>query len=208
MAERIITLNPNEVLFKEGTIGRFAYVLKKGKIEISIKAGGEKLALDTLEPTVIFGEMAVLFEESKRTATATAVEYTELVQIEKQDLEEYLKKTPKIIVHILDALVERLRKTTEKVGKTPNVFLAVSEVLNLMAMHKKDELIYSRTVSAISNAIFSEPESIEATIDKLEKYGLISITINDVGGKTIHLLQTDTFLNSAKRIFQSKRGNV
>ncbi|MEE8575585.1 MAG: cyclic nucleotide-binding domain-containing protein, partial [Thermodesulfobacteriota bacterium] len=150
MAERKVKLNPNQVLFKEGAVGKHGYVLKQGKIEISVMPGDDKIVLAVLTPTVVFGEMAVLFFDNKRTATATALEYSELVEIHKDDFNAYLKKTPNIIVHILDALVRRLRKTTEMVGTKPETFLAICEILNLMAVHKNETIHYKHTVNSIS----------------------------------------------------------
>ena len=111
-------LYPNEVLFKEGSVGELAYVIKKGSVEISVESVGQKVVLAILEPPAIFGEMALIFKEEKRTATVTALEYTELVQIEKQTFDEYFEKSPPIMEHMVNALVNRLKRTTDRVGAT------------------------------------------------------------------------------------------
>ena len=46
-----------EVIFSKGSNGYSAYVLKKGRVEISVMTDGEKIVLTTLEERSVFGEM-------------------------------------------------------------------------------------------------------------------------------------------------------
>ena len=145
-------LNPNEILFKEGSVGELAYVIKKGSVEISVMSAGQEVVLAILEPPAIFGEMALIFKEEKRTATVTALEYTELVQIEKQTFEEYFKKSPPIMEHIVNTLVSRLKRTTDRVGTTADIFIGTAEILNLLCASTEWKIsITPERIVAISN---------------------------------------------------------
>ena len=110
-------LNPQEILFTQGSTGELAYVIKKGSVEISVMSAGQKVVLAILEPPAIFGEMALIFKEEKRTATVTALEYTELVQIEKTTFDDYFKKSPPIMEHMVNALVNRLKADHRQGGR-------------------------------------------------------------------------------------------
>lgn len=199
-------LNPNMILFKEGSIGEIAYILKKGRIEISVTPADEKLVLAVLKPPAVFGEMALLFKEEKRTATAKALEYTELIQVGREELDIQFKKSPKIIVHILDALVRRLRNTTERVGKSPDKFIGVCEVLNLMSLHKQEEFLYSETISAIAHALNIDPVQVKEKLELLQDFNLIDIMLGEYNKKSIRLVDASTFINKARKLHQAKGG--
>ena len=66
-------------IFNVGARGDAAYILRSGSVEISIDKAGRKVVLAVLQPPVVFGEMALLLEDSDRTATAIAVEESELI---------------------------------------------------------------------------------------------------------------------------------
>ncbi len=107
----------NETICKEGATGTAAYILRKGKVEVSVDVEGNKKVLTILEPVTVFGEMALLLKDHKRTATAIALEYSEIVEIEKKYFDEYIGESPLVIATALKALVERLLDTTSRLKK-------------------------------------------------------------------------------------------
>ena len=50
----------NDIIFKEGSTGHVAYILKEGSVEISLNTGKRKTVLALLSPVCVFGEMALL----------------------------------------------------------------------------------------------------------------------------------------------------
>ena len=111
----------NETICEEGSTGAVAYILRKGSVEISFDVGGNKKVLTILKPVTVFGEMALILEDHKRTATATALEHSEVVEIEKKDFDKYIEKSPQVIAAALKALVERLLETTSRLKKHEKV---------------------------------------------------------------------------------------
>jgi len=107
----------NETICKEGATGTAAYILRKGTVEVSVLVEGNKKVLAVLNPVTVFGEMALLLKDHKRTATATALEYSELVEIEKKYFDEYIGESPPVIATALKALVDRLLDTTSRLKK-------------------------------------------------------------------------------------------
>jgi CRP-like cAMP-binding protein len=199
-------LNPNEMLFKEGSTGELAYVIKKGSVEISLMSAGQKVVLAILEPPAIFGEMALIFKEEKRTATVTALEYTELVQIEKQAFEDYFKKSPPIMEHIVNALVNRLKRTTDRVGATSDKFIGTAEVLNLMGQHGVENVDYTRALVAISIALAADTDEIAAKLDMMQVLSLIDIMSDRNGMKTIVVQSKDMFMTKARKLQHDSGG--
>jgi CRP-like cAMP-binding protein len=199
-------LNPSEVLFKEGSTGEIAYVVKKGSVEISVTTSGRKVVLAILEPPAIFGEMALLFNEEKRSATAMALEYTELVQIEKQTFEDYFKNSPPIMEHMVNALVNRLRRTTERVAETTDKFIGTAEILNLVAQHGVESIDYTRTVVAMSMALATDTEIIGEKLERMQVLSLLDILMDRNDRRTIQLQNRETFMSMARKLQQESGG--
>lgn len=102
------------VIFDEGSLGDTAYILKKGRVEISKKIGGRRVLIAELDAVSIFGEMALISEDHRRTATARAIEQVEVIEVDKRKFDRLMAETPSIIGVILQELARRLADETEK----------------------------------------------------------------------------------------------
>ena len=108
----------NSIIFEEGSFGSAAYILKKGLVEISTRASGKKVVLAELTPVTIFGEMALLTTEQKRTATAQAIGYVEVIEIDKDNFDTLMSDSPAIITTLLYATTSRLVDTTAQLQRS------------------------------------------------------------------------------------------
>lgn len=97
-------------IFKEGEVGDTAYIIDSGRVEISTYHNGKKIILAILEDNDLFGEMA-LIDNDLRTATATALEETNLFILERDRLQEELHNAPKTIKLIMKVVLKRFRET-------------------------------------------------------------------------------------------------
>jgi len=104
-------------IFKEGSRGDAAYILKAGRVRISTIANGERVVLAELTAPTVFGEMALLTKDQVRTATAEAISPVEVIEINKTKFDELMSQSPSIIALILQALAKRLVDTTSRVHK-------------------------------------------------------------------------------------------
>ena len=66
------------------------------------------MILSYLGPGDFFGELTLL-DGKPRSATATAVEYTETLALERRDFLDFLKWHPDLAIHIFAVLAQRLR---------------------------------------------------------------------------------------------------
>lgn len=105
---------PSTIIFEENSIGNSAYILKEGSVEISMKIKGEKVVLAELNPVTIFGEMALLSKEKKRTATARALSHVKVIEIDKPNFDELLASSPSIVTAILYGITQRFADTISK----------------------------------------------------------------------------------------------
>ena len=108
-----------ETIFTQGDIGRALFIVLSGKIALArIDQATEKSEIIAeVRPGEFFGEMALL-EEMPRTATAYALEETQVFMLFKIKLESLLFTRPKIGVVIAPQLAKimsaRLRGYMEK----------------------------------------------------------------------------------------------
>jgi len=97
----------DSVLMREGQTGAFMYVVKAGRVAITI--GGR--VVEMVAPGGTFGEMA-LVDKSPRTATAIAATECELLQVDRPSLLTVVREQPAFAMAMLRAVTERLRHMT------------------------------------------------------------------------------------------------
>jgi CRP-like cAMP-binding protein len=98
-------------IFAQGEPGDLMYVVLEG--ELDIQRGGQTLA--TAPAGAIVGEMALIDKGSPRTATVIAKTDCRLVPIDERRFEWMVTETPSFAVHLMRLLVDRLRRTTERI---------------------------------------------------------------------------------------------
>nr|WP_279593717.1 cyclic nucleotide-binding domain-containing protein [Pseudodesulfovibrio sp. S3-i] len=165
----------HNVVFNEGSKGDAAYILTDGKIEISGSIEGHKKVFAILKPISIFGEMALFLDEGVRTATAIALEDSKVVVVTKDDLEEFMHESPKVIASIITVLVSRLKTTTKKAMQVPSIGLGIVRILDLFSTCGKLELKYDPTIKTFADTFVTTQEKIEQYILGLADQGLLAI---------------------------------
>lgn len=97
-------------LFKAGDPGQALYVVATGAMEIFITdLAGQKIVLTECRPGDVFGELAML-DAGPRTASAVALEDTELLEVDRADLLLLVSKKPEAALHLLGAMGAMTRK--------------------------------------------------------------------------------------------------
>ena len=108
--------NPGDDIFRQNDDARALYVIKFGSVKIHTKSQeGDNIEIANLGTGSHFGEMALLDDE-KRSASATAIERSDIIKINYENLTKLLEATPTIAVHFYHELSKflcgRLRITT------------------------------------------------------------------------------------------------
>jgi signal transduction histidine kinase len=108
-AAREKSFAPGQDIFKEGEPADGVYVVKSGHVEISSGIGaGQRHVFARVAPGDSFGEMAVL-EHHPRSATASAVEATEVFFVPREPLAELLVRSPRLCLTLLEEVSRRIR---------------------------------------------------------------------------------------------------
>ncbi len=109
-------LQPDEVVFNEGTVGDCLFIIKKGSVRVSKMEGGQEKVLAILSAGDHFGEIA-LVDHQTRSATIIANEETELIMIKDEDFNRLLEEDREIALKFYKTFVKvlcsRLRDTNE-----------------------------------------------------------------------------------------------
>ena len=115
-----------ETIFHQGNLGTGMYVIVKGSVDIftkdkdlTSKTPVQDVHVAHLVNEDFFGELSLIEENSRRTATAIAAEDTLLIGFFRPDLIETLDKSPtiggKIVFQLAKVLLRRLQATTDKI---------------------------------------------------------------------------------------------
>jgi CRP-like cAMP-binding protein len=105
-------IKANEIIFKEGEFPDAMYIVSEGKVTIS-RAGQEVMVAGHKD---VFGTWA-LFDDEPRVATATTLEDTRLLRINKEEFIDLLADHVAITQSILKSMVKRLRKLMTRISK-------------------------------------------------------------------------------------------
>lgn len=97
-------------IFRDGDPGDSLYVVRSGTVEISVKTStGERLLLETAGPGDFFGELSLL-DSGPRTATAEAANDVEMLVLDREGLEAFLRLKPAAAMDLVAATARRLRE--------------------------------------------------------------------------------------------------
>jgi hypothetical protein len=195
------TVLKHNVVFTEGSKGEEAFILTEGKIEISGSVDGRKKVFAVLTPVSMFGEMSLILESHARTATAIALEDSKVVVLNRDDLDGYIATAPAAIQAMLNVLVSRLKNTTQKALRAPNVPMGIVRVLDLFETNGKTDILYDSAVRQLADIFVCSPSTIEGYLQGLANQGHLFVDSSGGSGpaasgrrvlhiKTPHLLQT------------------
>jgi len=105
-----VTFKAGQQLFHERDQGGICYVIRTGRIELSVTdEGNEKLVLDVLEPGELCGELSLL-DGGNRSTTAVALTDVEALVLERPEFVSFLRKQPDASLDVLSALAKRIRR--------------------------------------------------------------------------------------------------
>ena len=176
------------VIFFESDPGDAMFMIIAGRVKVTILSDdGREIILSILSDRDFFGEMALLDNEP-RSATAIAVQDTEVAVIHQKDFLSIVEKRPRVAINLLSALSDRLRKANHQIGSLAllDVYGRVAGVLLEMAsdtgIRLKDGRIRFRrpTHQEIANMIGATRETVSRTISDLHRQGYIEIAGKNV----------------------------
>jgi CRP/FNR family transcriptional regulator/CRP/FNR family cyclic AMP-dependent transcriptional regulator len=171
------------VVFFENEEGDSLFMIMDGRIKVTILGDdGREIILTMLGAGDLFGEMALLDNEP-RSATAIAVEESELLLLHRNDFQTVIVENPAISAALIKVLSARLRRANHQISTLAllDVYGRVARVIMDMAREEgrrlKDGRIAFRraTHQEIANRIGTTRETVTRMLKDLERQGLVKI---------------------------------
>jgi CRP/FNR family cyclic AMP-dependent transcriptional regulator len=120
LAEKIEILRygTGQMVFNYGDPGHAMFIVRSGEVEIFVKNDqGEKIVLETSGPGDIFGEISLL-DGGPRTAWVSALGNVELLRLDRQHFEDYVRQYTPAALNLLSVTARRLRRSDEVIRHT------------------------------------------------------------------------------------------
>lgn len=128
LVERIVNVRhyrPGETIFRQSEVGVGMYIIISGIVNIYVEeldaqsGASQTTHVTQLKAGDFFGELALVENEGRRSASATAHEESLLIGFYKPDLIEIVDRSPsagvKILMRLSEVLGARLRQTTSRI---------------------------------------------------------------------------------------------
>jgi CRP/FNR family cyclic AMP-dependent transcriptional regulator len=137
-------LEAKEMLFRKGDPGNQLYGILSGSLKVMVTGSdGKDVIFTLLGPGRIIGEIALLDAEA-RSASAVAVERTELLTLHRRELIPFLEGHPRAAIGlagVLAAMVRRLSERAEDRHTMPLSGRIAKRLLSLAEEHGKRPIV-------------------------------------------------------------------
>jgi CRP-like cAMP-binding protein len=107
LAATTIDYSDGEIIFSEFERGDRFYLIQSGRVELVKIIGTVQKTLDVLNPTEMFGEMALL-EDSPRSASAIALGDVKLMVFDRDNFSTLLLGNPALAIRLLKTFTKRI----------------------------------------------------------------------------------------------------
>jgi len=169
-------------VFHEGDHSDACYLVRKGDLRVTREhPDGRAIALATLGPGDIFGELAMLDGEA-RSASVETLSDSELVALPAADVRRLLADHPGISVKLIAALTRRLRETNERVARQSfqTVPSRVAGVLTQLIAEEsastgRQGITIRMTQADLAQLAGTSRESVSRFLATLERAGVVSV---------------------------------
>lgn len=105
-----ISLQPGELLFRQGEQGDVMFAIVEGVIELRL----DGRIVEEVGPGGILGELA-LIDAAPRSASATAQTEARVVRVDQTHFTHLVDEHPTFALQVMRIMAERLRRTNEAV---------------------------------------------------------------------------------------------
>lgn len=103
-------------IFSEKEVGKTMYIMKAGSVKIGKLKDNVERELGLFGPGDFFGEIA-LFDDVLRTASATAVKTTIVLEIQREEFAKFIFENSAIAVKILYRIIQEMAKRLRRMNR-------------------------------------------------------------------------------------------
>jgi CRP/FNR family transcriptional regulator len=169
-------------VFHEGDHSDACYLVRKGDLRVTREhPDGRAIALATLGPGDLFGELAMLDGEARSASVETLTD-SELLALPAADVRRLLADHPNISVKLIAALTKRLRETNERVARQSfqTVPSRVAGVLTQLIAEEsasagRQGITVRMTQADLAQLAGTSRESVSRFLATLERAGVVRV---------------------------------
>lgn len=110
------TIAPGEIIFLEGQQADTAYVILKGEVQVAAQGDASHRVVGRMKAGEIFGEIALLRADGRRTATTMSNDGCELLEVDRKFFDDSMAKADPLLRYVIDLLCARLVTLTGRVA--------------------------------------------------------------------------------------------
>ncbi|MGH9054248.1 MAG: Crp/Fnr family transcriptional regulator [Acidimicrobiales bacterium] len=174
---RSLDCERNDIVFEEEDEADELFVVRSGRVAIGRRSmDGRESLVALMEAGDLFGEMS-LFDQGLRSASARALERSEVVRIPYGAVREALDARPELLWNVVSLLAERLRNTDSALADA--VFLDITgrtakRLLELAGA--EDEFQLPITQEELAGLVGASRERVNKAISAFVRLGWIEQT--------------------------------
>ena len=108
-----LTFEAGEELFQEGDPADGAYIIEEGEVDVLTGKDGQRVKVGTLGKSDLFGEMALIMNET-RSATIRAAQHLKVLKIDADVFLRLVTEDPEASLRVMRSLSEKISRLTER----------------------------------------------------------------------------------------------
>ena len=181
----IQNFSEDAIILSEKEAGSALFIIISGKVKISRispEDDDKEVILSILNPSDFFGEMSLL-DGLERSATATAMEESKILIIQRNDFLNLLREHPEVSIVLLQELTQRLRAAGMKIkalslkdaeGKVATVLIQLADDVGKIkqGVVEIEKLPFQHE---LANMAGTSRETISRTLHSFAKKGLVEL---------------------------------
>ena len=171
----------NEIVFHRDDPGDSLHLIQKGRFSLRVATPlGDVATIAVLGPGDSFGEMALLAEEPRRSATVTALEEAETFAVHRTEFEQLRSRHPEVDRILLRFLAGELRRMNERMLEALYVSAekrTLRRLVELADLYRSadGEIVVTLTQESIAELAGVARPTVNAVLRDEEKRGTIAL---------------------------------
>ena len=180
MAQRAVTraFAKNTVVVTEGDRTDTLHIIVAGRVKIYVSdEKGKEIVLNHAGPGEFFGELVL--DEGPRAASVMTLEPSRFLVVPKEDLREFVARSPEFALHLVRKLIRRVRVLTNDIKSLAlmDVYGRVARMLLDLAVERDGVLVIEErpTQQEMANRVGASREMVNKILGDLASGGYIAV---------------------------------
>jgi CRP-like cAMP-binding protein len=176
------TFARNEVVFHQGDPADSMHMIRRGRFGVRIRTPiGDVATIAILGAGDAFGELALVGDETDRSASVVSLERSETVSISRPDLERLRREQPQVNNLLVKLLAARIRRTNELLAEALYVSAdkrVLHRLRELAELYSRDdgEQVIPLTQEEIATLAGTSRATVNRVLRAAERAGALTLT--------------------------------